>query len=201
MLERFAALDRRQDVVGRRIDDAAKAEDARRRQRLAHDAENRNAVHDGPLEEERHTRRVSFAREVAVRERRRAFVRCDDVRTSREAGAHVRDCRLARPDVEGRRLNEYAGLDALYAKLRDPLQRRRLGRQPKCVAFGERPRSSAGVETRRIEHAAVPLRRDANDPRLDAEPPQRILRLVEQRHEASRHVPKSHEHQIDRHRR
>ena len=200
LIERLAALERGEDEIGRRVHDAAKScESSHGGQRLAHEVEHGHAVHHGAFEEEGHAGQMCFAREGAVRERRRALVRGDDVRPGGESRPHVRDRRLARPDVEGRRLNLYAGLGALGTKLRDPLQRRRSGRRSNRAAFGDYTRSTDGVETRLVVHAAMTLRRDADDDRLDTECVQCRARLLEQLDEPPRHVPEPDEQQGDRH--
>ena len=52
-VEALAVLERAQDVIGGAVDDAAEAGDLDRRQRLAHQVEDRDAVHHGAFEEER----------------------------------------------------------------------------------------------------------------------------------------------------
>ena len=105
--ERFATLERAQDVIGRAVDDAAEAEDGGGRQRLPHEVEDRHAVHDRAFEEERQARGSRQRLELRVGERRRALVRGHDVAAGRERRCHVVDRRPAVLDVEGRRLDDH----------------------------------------------------------------------------------------------
>ena len=95
-LELGAALELRQDEVAGRVDDAAKAFDRDRRHRLAHEVEDRHAVHHRALEEEHAIDGFGQRFELVIRERRRSLVGGDDMRLAFERGAHVRRPRARR---------------------------------------------------------------------------------------------------------
>ena len=89
--ERLAVLERGQDVVGRAVHDAAKALDPHRRHRLAHEIEDRDAVHHGAFEEEPHAAPLGERRQFPIRKRRRSLVGGDDVAAGRERDPDVID--------------------------------------------------------------------------------------------------------------
>ena len=60
---------RAEDVIRRAVDDPAKAEDLGRRQRLAHQVEDRDAVHHRAFEEERSTAILGERVELLIGER------------------------------------------------------------------------------------------------------------------------------------
>ncbi len=160
--ELLAVFERGQDVIRRAVHDAAKAADLHRGQRFAHEVEDRNPVHHGAFEQERHAVRPRDVRQVPERERHRPFVGGDDVTAGLERGTDVVDRGLAGLDIERRRFDQHAKRRGAPG---ERLQRDRLGSMS--------ARLSIGPQTRR---RAFRHRRFAGPRREDRSLPDRTLR-------------------------
>ena len=80
-------LERGQDVIGRAVDDPAEAEHRHGRQRLAHQIEDRYAVHHRAFEQERQPARAAPARSASIGKGRWSLVRGHDMAAGASAAS------------------------------------------------------------------------------------------------------------------
>ncbi len=100
VFERRSGFERRDDVVGRRVDDAFEANDVDRRQRLANEVEDRDAVHDRTFEQEADAGALGRITQVSIGKGHRTLVGRHHVTPGRDRGTDVRGGRFAGLDVE-----------------------------------------------------------------------------------------------------